>query len=423
VDDMNAPTPQLVAVDRRVARGGTLILGGGFGGAHVARCLGRSGATIVTPDSSMLYTPLLPEVAAGAIEPRHATIPLRTMCPHAELMLGRAIALDEAAGVVTVETETGTLEVQFDDLVVALGADVAWAPVPGLIEHAMGFKSLGDAVHLRDHVLGELDTASADPGDAERHLCFVVIGAGYAGVEALAELQELVDRAVQHRPELHAVPRRWVLVDRAPNVLPEVPEPLARYAAELLLDRGVEIRLSTTLTAVDDITVTLSDGTQIETETVVWTAGVRPSSALASFNLPLDRHGRVIVDPFLRVRGRSRIWALGDGAAVPNGATPGRTDPPTCQHALRQARRLVKNLRGLARPYRYRSLGQGATLGQDKGVVNLLGVLNVRGALGAVLVRWYHLRQIPELSRRIRVLTDGTLSFIFGRDAARGVAP
>jgi NADH dehydrogenase len=323
---------------------------------------------------------------------------------------------------VTVATDTGTLEVQFDDLVVALGADVAWAPVPGLTHYALGFKSLRDAVRLRDHVLSELDAASADPDNAEPHLCFVVVGAGYAGVEALAEVRELVDHAVQQRPELHQVPQRWVLVDRAPTVLPEVPEALARYAADLLVERGVEIRLSMTLTAVNDHAVTLSDGTQIDTTTVVWTAGVKPNSALSSFGLPLDQRGRIVVEPSLRVQGRSRVWALGDGAAVPNRATPGRTDPPTCQHALRQARRLAKNLHGDPTPYRYRMLGQGATLGRDKGVANLLGVINVRGTLGAVLVRWYHVRQIPELSRRIRVLTDGTWSFLFGRDAARGVA-
>ena len=403
---------------RRVARGGTLILGGGFAGAHVARRLGRNGTTIVSPESSMLYAPILPEVAAGAIEARHVTVPLRVMCPHAELVLGRGTALDEDARVVTLTTDTGEIEVEYENLVIALGAVASWLPIPGLAQNAVGFKNLADAIHLRDHVLRQLDTAAANLDHAERHLAFVFVGAGYAGVEALAEIRDLVRDALRHHPELRDVPQRWVLVDLAPTILPEAPDGLGDYAAKQLLRRGAELRLSTTVTAVDEHGIDLSDGTRIETNTVVWTAGVKANGALAALGLPLDQRGRVIVEPTLRVEGCADIWALGDCAAVPNQATPDRIDPPTCQHALRQARHLAKNLQGAPKPYRYRSIGQGATLGRDKGVANLLGRLNFKGTAGSVVTRAYHVSQVPSFSRRLRVLTDGTLSFLFGRDMA-----
>ena len=409
---------QLSQTGRRVARGGTLILGGGFGGAHVARCLGKKGATIVTPESSMLYTPLLPEVAAGAIEPRHVAVPLRMMCPHADLLLGRAKALDENARVVTVETDAGELHVEYERLVIALGAVVSWLPIPGLDQHAVGFKNLGDAVYLRNHVLRQLDTASVDPDNAERHLSFVFVGAGYAGVEALAEVRDLVEDALRYHPNLSQVQQRWVLVDRAPKILLEAPDGLGDYAARQLVRRGVELRLSTTLASVEEHAVTLSDGARMDAETVVWTARIKPNGVLAPLGLPVDKRGRVIVDSSLRVEGRTNVWALGDCAAVPNQATPDRTDPPTCQHALRQARHLAKNLRRAPKPYRYRSMGQGATLGRDKGIANLLGIVNFKGTAGSILTRWYYLSQIPIFSRRLRVLTDGTVSFVFGRDMA-----
>jgi NADH:ubiquinone reductase (H+-translocating) len=401
----------------RVARGGTVILGGGFGGAYVARLLGERGATIVTPESTMLYTPLLPEVAAGAIEPRHVVVPLRMMCPHADLVLGYARSIDEERRVVMVDTETGTTEVEYDDLVVALGAKARLLPIPGLEEHGLGFKNLADAIHLRNHILGRLDAADADPDNAGRYLTFVFVGAGYAGVEALAELTELVRDALRHYPSLEAAPQQWVLVDAGPKVLAEIPRRLGHYAAEQLVRRGVDIRLQTTLQSVDSHGVVLSDGTRIETETLVWTAGVTPNPLVAELGLPLGDRGRIKVDSSLRVEGRENVWALGDCAQVPNLATPDVFDPPTCQHALRQSRRLAKNLAGETKPYRYRSIGQGATLGRDKGIADAMGV-KLRGVLGSIFTRAYHLHQVPLRSRRLRVVTDGLLSHRLGRDMA-----
>jgi NADH dehydrogenase len=395
----------------------TLILGGGFGGAYVARLLGRRGATIVSPDSAMLYTPVLPEVAAGALEPRHAVVPLRAMCPHADIVRGRAVALDESARRVTVETELGPREHSYERLILALGAVPRVPPIPGLAEHGLGFKQLGDAIHLRDHILRQLERAEADRANAERHLTFVFVGAGYAGVEALAELHQLVSDAARHYSALRTLPQRWVLVDGGPQVLSEVSPRLAEYTAGLLRKRGVDLRLATRLASVEAGAVTLSDGTRLETETLVWTAGVTPNPLLSQLGVPLDERGRVVVDSFLRVRDRDDIFALGDCARVPNPATPERPDPPTCQHALRQARRLSKTLRGRAKPYRYRSLGGGATLGHDKGIANVFG-LKLRGVLGAAIIRAYHLQQVPLLSRRMRVLADGMLARFVRRDIA-----
>jgi NADH dehydrogenase len=402
----------------RRARGGTLVLGGGFGGAYVAKLAGKRGATIVSPEGSMLYTPMLPEVAAGAIEPRHVVVPLRMMSPHAEVVLGRAVALDESTKRVTVASRGGTIEIEYENVVIALGAVARTLPIPGLAEHGLGFKNIGDAIYLRNHVLGSLAAADADPDHAERHLTFVFVGAGYAGVEALAELTDLVRDTLRHYPGLKATPQRWVLVDAGERILGEVPHRLGDYAAKHLRKRGVDIRVATTLERVEEGAVTLSDCTRVETDTLVWTAGVRPNPLVAELGLPLDERGRLRVASTLRVEGRSDVWALGDCARVPNEATPGTFDPPTCQHALRQARRLAKNLRGDEKPYGYRMIGQGATLGREKGIANLFGRFNFRGSMGSLVTRVYHLHQLPLVSRRLRVIADGTLSVFFGRDMA-----
>jgi NADH dehydrogenase len=400
----------------RHAKGGVLVVGGGFAGSYVARLLGRRGSTIVSPENFMLFTPMLPEAASGTLEPRHVVVPLRMMCPHAELLLGRAVALDEERRVLGVDgIEGSSEEVEYDQLVLALGSIARTLPIPGLAEHGLGFKDLADAIHLRNHVLRELEAASANPDPA--HLNFVFVGAGYAGVEALAELADLVRDALRYYPALRDTPQRWVLVDAAPKILPEIPARLGEYAARELARRGVEIRVSTTLESAEEGAVTLSGGERIPTHTLVWTAGVRAHPFLAELGLPLDDRGRVIVDETLRVEGRKNVWALGDCAGVPNAATPGRIDPPTSQHALRQARRLARNLGGNPRPYRYRMLGQVATLGRNKGIAEVLG-LRFRGFPGWFLTRTYHLYQLPLLSRKLRVVTDWTTALFFKRDIA-----
>jgi NADH:ubiquinone reductase (H+-translocating) len=401
------------------ALGGTLVIGGGFAGGYVARLLGKRGATIVSPENFMLYTPMLPEAASGTLEPRHVVVPLRMMCPHAELLLGRATTLDVERRLAQVETEDGLVAVGFDNVVVALGAISRTLPIPGLADHALGFKTLADAIFLRNHVLRRLEAAvaAASDGHRRRELTFVFVGAGYAGVEALAELSDLVRDALRYYPALRGAEQHWVLVDAAPTILPEIPRSLGDYAARQLAGRGVDIRVGTTLESVEPHAAVLSDGERILTSTVVWTAGVRAHPLNERFGLPLDERGRIKVEPTLHVEGHSNVWALGDGARVPNGATPGAYDPPTCQHALRQARRLAKNLAGEPQPYRYRMLGQVATLGRYKGIAQVPGAL-LRGFPGWFVTRTYHLYQLPLLTRKLRVVADWTTALFFRRDIA-----
>ena len=407
-------------MEGRQARGGVLIAGGGFAGGYVARLRGKRGATVVSPENFMLYTPMLPEAASGTLEPRHTVVPLRQMCPHAELLLGRVTSLDEERRTAHVETpDAGSFDVHYDQLVLALGAVPRTFPVPGLAEHGLGFKDLADAIQLRNRVLRQLEAADAelDADAAAMHLGFVFVGAGYAGVEALAELSDLAHDALRWYPRLQGVRQRWVLVEAAPAILAEIPSRLGDYAARELARRGVEIHVSTTLASFDGSEALLSDGTSVPARTLVWTAGVKASPLVGAFGMPLDERGRVRVDRFLRVEGRDRVWALGDCAAVPNEATPGRVDPPTCQHALRQARRLARNLSGDERPYRYRMLGQVATLGRYKGIADVVGV-RLRGFPGWFVTRTYHLIQLPLLSRKLRVVVDWTTSLFFRRDIA-----
>src|SRR6476659_8031939 len=245
----------------RKALGGTLVIGGGFAGGYVARLLGKRGATIVSPEHFMLYTPLLPEAASGTLEPRHVVVPLRMMCPHAELLAGRATELDVEGRRAQVATDDGVVTLEYENVVVALGAISRTLPIPGLADHALGFKTLADAINLRNHVLRRLEGAASATTDEDRRreLTFVFVGAGYAGVEALAELSDLVRDALRYYPRLREAPQHWVLVDAAPKILPEIPSRLGEYAARQLAGRGVDIRVGTTLESLEPHTAVLSD--------------------------------------------------------------------------------------------------------------------------------------------------------------------
>jgi len=407
---------------RRQARSGILILGGGFAGATVARRLGRTGATVVSDENALLFTPMLPEVASGSIEPRHVVVPLRQMCPHADLVLGEVTAIDTDSRSVIVSNEVGELHYGYEHLVIALGAVSRTLPIPGLARYGVGFKTFYDAVYLRDHVLRELELADNElnPDRAAAHLGFVFVGAGYAGVEALAELHDLVQDALRDYPRLRAIRQRWVLVEAQDTILPAIPSRLGGYAGELLARRGIEILTSTRLDAVHADRVELSDGQVIAAHTLVWSAGVAPHALVADLDLPTDERGHVRVDETLRVEGYDDVWALGDAARVVNAATPGRIDPPTSQHAIRQARRLARNLHAALAgepltPYSYRALGQVATLGRYRGIAEVLGI-RASGLVGWFITRSYHLYAMPLVTRRMRVLTDWTLSLFFRRD-------
>jgi NADH:ubiquinone reductase (H+-translocating) len=408
------------AATPRRAVGGVLVAGGGFGGAGVARQLGKRGATIVSAQNSMLFTPLLPDVAAGVIEMRNVMTPLAMACRHAEVIAGHLTGLDLGSRRAEVLTDGGLeITIEYDHVVLGLGAVPRVFPIPGLADHAVGFTTVLDAVYLRNQLLRLLAAAAVEPEPARRarDLTFVFVGGGYAGVEALSELRGLAQDALRYYPGLRGVPQRWVLVDAAPRILADIPSRLGRYATDALTRWGVELRLGTRLVQVADGRVTLSDGTEMDAGLLVWTAGVKASPLAGQLGLPLDGRGRVRVAPTLQVDGHPDVWALGDCAAVPNAAMPGQLDPPTSQHALRQARRLAANLRAAQdgrpmQPYRFRSLGQVATLGRKQGIADLNGI-RMSGLPGWLAARGVHLMQAPGASCRLRVLNDWILSLLF----------
>jgi NADH:ubiquinone reductase (H+-translocating) len=410
-------------VTSRRARAGTLVLGGGFAGTAVARTLGTGGATIVARDDRLVFTPLLPEAAAGELRLEHVSRPLRRICPSAEVVVGAAVALDTERRSVRVDTDAGAVELGYDDLVVAVGSVTRRPPIPGLAEHALDAKTEQDFVRLRAHVLGRLaDAAAAEAGSDERRRCltFVFVGGGYAGVETLAELQRLAHDVVRNYDGVGAESQRWLLVDAAPQILADIPGRLGAYAARELRSRGVEILTQTLLERLNAGEAVLSGGRHVETETLVWTAGVRPEPVVERLGLPLDERGRIRVEPTLRVEGHEHVWAVGDCARVPNAATAGRTDPPTSQHAQQQGRRLARNLlaarrgRGLL-PYRYTALGQVATLGRYEGTADLLG-LRLTGLAGWAASRAVHLLQLPDPLQRAGVASQWALSLLTRRD-------
>ncbi len=402
------------------ARGGVLVIGGGFGGATVARFLGQRGATIVNAQNSMLFTPMLPEVAAGIVEMRNAMTPLAMLCPHAEVIAGRVTDLNLDDRQADVEVDGGLqLRISYEHVVIGVGAVPRTIPIPGLIEHAVGCTTVLDALYLRNQLLRLLAAASVEP-DRERRrrqLTFVFVGGGYAGVEALAELRELAHDALRFYPTLRQEPQRWVLVDAAPEILAEIPSKLGRYVHDLLVEGGVDLRLQTRLEKVANGRVTLNDGTELDAGLLVWTAGIRANPVVNRFGLPLTERGQVRVGPTLQVDGHANVWALGDCAAVPNTATPGQLDPPTSQHALRQARRLSANLKAVQDgrspgAYRFRSLGQVATLGRREGIADIHGI-RLRGLPGWLAARGVHFLQTPGASRRVGVVMDWLHALIF----------
>ncbi|HEX6399546.1 MAG TPA: FAD-dependent oxidoreductase, partial [Actinomycetota bacterium] len=296
-------------------------------------------------------------------------------------------------------------------------------PIPGLAEHGIGFKTVQEAIYLRNRVLSRLVVAAAvDDVDRRRAaLTFVFVGGGYAGVEALGELEDLARDAIANEPRLDPSDMRWLLVDAADRILPELSPDLAAYAMERLRERSIEVLLSTRLESAEGGTVRLSDGQAFAADTLVWTAGVKPSPLARGSDLPVDEQGRVVVDAFLRVSGVDDAWAAGDAAAVPDAST-GRPSPPTAQHGLRQGRRLAENLTaslvdGELRPFVYESIGGVCSLGRYQGVAEVRG-LRFRGFPGWFLHRSYHLLAMPTWTRRVKIAMDWTVALLFPRDVA-----
>ncbi len=296
-----------------------VIAGGGFAGASAARKLEKllpkqSARLILVNDVNfMLYTPFLPEAAAGMIEPRHVVTPLRDMLRRTNLRLGAVTGHDPEAQTVVLSTHEREDEtIRYDQFLVAVGSVSRSLPVPGLDRHAIGFKSLADAIWLRNHVIETLERANAtdDPARREELLTYVFVGGGYSGLEALAELQDFAADAIDRYPRARLHGMRWILVEAADRVLPEVDQGLADYAVRELRGRGIDIRLGTMLDEAREDSARLSTGEEIPTKTIVWTAGVAPHPSLRQLSLPLDDHGKVEVDEYMRVLGPRR--RLGD---------------------------------------------------------------------------------------------------------------
>jgi NADH dehydrogenase len=376
---------------------------------------------LVNDVNFLLYTPFLPEAAAGTLEPRHVVTPLREILDRTYLRLGAIIGHDPVARTVELRTREGDVErLPYDRLLVALGSVSRTLPIPGLDEHAVGFKSLADAIWLRNHVVETLEAANAteDPARRDELLTYVFVGGGYAGLEALAELQDFAADAIERYPRARLHGMRWVLVEATDRVLPEIDAGLAEYALRELRGRGIDIRLGTTLEEVRADAARLATGETLPTRTVVWTAGVAPHPSLRRLSLPLDERGRVPVDECLRVRGMDAVWAIGDCAAAPD--PRGGVCPPTAQHAVRQGPVAARNIAaelgiGESRPFEYRGSAAFVNLGRYK-AVGKIGGRTFRGFPAWWMARTYHMSQIPGVARKARAVIDWTASLPFPRD-------
>lgn len=410
-----------------------MILGGGFGGLYTASGLerrlsrARHELILVSNENYMLYTPLLPEAAGGALEPRHLVVPLRTALKWTRIVIATVTGIDVQARTVTVRAADGDpRSLPFDTLVFALGSTTRMpASVPGLAEHAVGFKTLAEAIQLRNRLLGNLEIADATSDDALRRrlLTFVFVGGGYAGTETAAELHATAMDALRYYPRLSSAMLRFVILEAAPTILRDLGEDFAARVQRGLVDKGIEIRTGTTLQEVRDGSVLLAGGEPIPTETVVWTAGIAANPLTARLPGERDPRGRVITTPEMRIPGHDHLWALGDSAAVPDARTGGQSAPPTAQHVLRQARTLAHNIAqalegGKLVAFSHGNLGMLAGLGHHDGAGRLLGI-PVRGFLAWWIVRTYHLLQLPTMSRKIRVVLDWTIALFFRRDIAQ----
>jgi NADH:quinone reductase (non-electrogenic) len=409
-----------------------VIAGGGFGGFYAARRLERvlppqsARVTLVTAENFLLFSPLLPGAAAGTLEPRHVVIPLREELERTEIVLGRVTGLDPGARALRYRSvQGGDEELRYDQLVLALGSVTRVPPIPGLADHGLAFKTLADAVALRNRAVLNLEIAeSLEDHEARRpYLNFVFVGAGYAGVEGIAELQDYVADVIDRYPRCRLDGTRWLIADLEDRIMHEISPGLADFAARELRARGIEVRARTGIQSVDADRVALSDGEVVPTRLLCWTAGVRPPPLVAELGLPLAEQGRIAVDATCRVQGHDDVWAIGDLAAVPDPAKRGREPtPPTAQHALRHGRLAADNVaaamgHGRMRKFKYKTLGVFVDLGRHQAVAEMLGV-KLRGFPAWWAARTYHLALMPGAARRLRLVVDWTVGLFFGRASA-----
>jgi NADH dehydrogenase len=410
-----------------------LILGGGYVGLYTALGLqrrlrgGEAAVTVVDPQPHMTYQPFLPEAAAGAIEPRHVVVPLRRALRRCHVLTARVTKISHAEKRVTVEAPDGHVEhLEYDVLVVALGSVARLLPIPGLAEQGIAFKTIGEAIYLRNHVMSKLDAASStvDPDLRRKLLTFTFVGGGFAGIEALAELEDMARYATRYYEDIEPSDLRWVLVEAAGRILPEVRESLGVYTVLQLERRGIEVYLSTLAKSFENGHVMLSDGTEFDSDTIVWTAGVKANPALAGSDLPLDDRGRVRANATLQVDGVPDAWTAGDNAAVPDlsrtNEEPGALCAPNAQHAVRQANLMAKNIIAVLRdreprPYEHRNVGSVASLGLHKGVADVYNV-KAKGFVAWAMHRGYHVARVPTFNRKFRVVADWLLSGLLRRE-------
>jgi NADH dehydrogenase len=410
-----------------------LILGGGFAGLYAALHLQRKirkrdevEVLLVSRENFFSFTPMLHEVAASDVDLTHIVSPLRTMLRGVRFFLGDVEQVDLGRRSVRVAHGSGvhrhTHDLDFGQLVVALGCTTNFYDLPGLKEHALTMKSLGDAMALRNRLIANLEEADTEcarrAGLREALTSVVVAGGGFAGVETLAAVNDFAREALRFYPNLKPQDLRMVLVHAGPEILPELDPRLGAYARRRLERRGVEIRLGVRVLGASGADVMLSDGTRIPTRTLVWTAGTAPHPLLQT--LPCAREqGRLRVTPELEVIDTPGVWALGDCAWIPDPA--GRPYPPTAQHALRQGKVIADNVlaraRGSARrrPFVFKTIGQLAAIGRRAGVAQILG-MRFSGFVAWWLWRAIYLSKLPRAERKLRVLLDWTLDLVFSKD-------
>ncbi|WP_019629976.1 NAD(P)/FAD-dependent oxidoreductase [Actinomadura atramentaria] len=413
-----------------------LILGGGYVGMYAALRLqrrlrrelkrGEAVITVVDPQSYMTYQPFLPEAAAGNLEPRHVVAPLRKVLKHCRVRNGHVTRIEDGRRRVVFRPAGAgpddLHELPYDLLVVALGSISRTLPIPGLTGCGIGFKTVEEAIYLRNHVLHQLDVAASndDPDVRRRALTFVFVGAGFAGIEALAELEDMARDACRWYPNVKSGDMRWMMVEASDRILPEVGPEMGRWTADALRARGIEVKLQTMLKSAENRHIVLSDGEEFDAGTLVWTAGVKAHPVVKDSDLPVDDKGRVEVGADLVAEGRPHVYAAGDNARVPDLSGTGEYTAPNAQHAVRQARRLADNivadLRGRERrPYKHAYVGSVASLGLHKGVANVYGI-KLRGFPAWFMHRTYHLSRMPTLNRKMRVTADWTLALFFRRE-------
>ena len=417
-----------------------LVVGGGYVGMYTALRLqrrlkqelrrGEVDITVVTPDPYMTYQPFLPEAAAGAISPRHVVVPLRRVLDQCHVVVGEVQSVNHAkrtATLTTLATEeegAGPEQLTYDELVLAPGSIARTLPIPGLAEHGIGFKSVEEAIGLRNHVIEQMDIASStrDLEIRDAALTFVFVGGGFAGVEALGELEDMARYAARHYHNVQPEDMKWILVEASDRVLPEVGEEMGRYTVTELRRRNIDVRLHTRLESCADRVAVLSDGSRFPTRTVVWTAGVKPHPLIAATDLARTDRGRLKCTPQLNVEGTTHAWAAGDAAAVPDvtAAEPGAETAPNAQHAVRQAKVLGDNIAHALRDepletYAHKYVGSVASLGLHQGVAHVYG-RKLKGYPAWFMHRVYHLSRVPTFNRKARVLAEWTLSGLFKRE-------